>query len=339
MVEKKQGAERDEKLVEEYIKRIRLNDFAGQTERESPGEEQEEIENIRKQAEEKILEAERHKASLAPQGRFANQILTIPPNENPIEYLKKLLSDEDDQFFHTICHIDPQLKERIKCGKYVELEKLLIKNKLMRPGRDDDRMELQIKKDKNGETYLAPGNAEKEIKINGISKWDQAFRIYATIYSQSNPTRSSEIWQYVDVIHRAAKTFNWANVAHYDYVFRQLMAEYPNRSWAKTYTQMWNMCLLEQPSTGYVNQNSHNNNNANQKRNRETGICWRYNKGKCPFGQNCRFEHRCSYCFGANHPASQCFKKNGNGNGNNNGAKNKRGKAQNQGQDHSKEDK
>ena len=64
---------------------------------------------------------------------------------------------------------------------------------------------------KNGQAYFAPPDSDK--RINGIKRWDQAFRVYATIYTQANPERSSKIWQYVHVIHTAAATYNWNNVA------------------------------------------------------------------------------------------------------------------------------
>ena len=94
------------------------------------------------------------------------------------------------------------------------------------------------------QSYLCPPNDSRGgMKINSVKKWDQAFRVYAAIYTQANPTRSSEIWQYVYVIHTAATSNPWDNVAFYDITFRELMASKPWRSWGKTYTQGWNMAL------------------------------------------------------------------------------------------------
>ena len=54
---------------------------------------------------------------------------------------------------------------------------------------------------------------------------------------------ASELWQYVYVIQTAAYSNPWDNVAFYDITFRELMASKPWRSWAKTYTQGWNMAF------------------------------------------------------------------------------------------------
>lgn len=45
------------------------------------------------------------------------------------------------------------------------------------------RMELV---DRGGETYIMP--IEQDTKITNVRKWEQAFRVYADIYSQANPT-------------------------------------------------------------------------------------------------------------------------------------------------------
>ena len=56
---------------------------------------------------------------------------------------------------------------------------------------------------------------------------------YAQIYSEFNPHRAAEIYQYIHTIHNASLAYKWDNVAYYDYVFRQNMAENPQRSWGK----------------------------------------------------------------------------------------------------------
>ena len=222
----------------------------------------------------------------------------------------RYLDSEDDEFFHTICHIDTSLRERIEKGGYVELEKLIQKKTQYEPS--EKRMQLV---NRDGQSYFVP--YERETKIDSIKKWEQAFRVYTTIYCQANPTRAGEILQYVDVIHRAASIFSWDNVAKYDYVFRQLMAEKPHRSWAKTYTQMWNITLNEpikkfqengNGKGGNGHGNGHGNNTNHSKRKRDP-TCWKFNKNACTFGKECRFEHKCSYCGSYSHPAIQCNKK------------------------------
>ena len=45
----------------------------------------------------------------------------------------------DDDFFHLTCHIDPSLIHKIEKGEFVELEKLLPKDKLNK--NDESRLE------------------------------------------------------------------------------------------------------------------------------------------------------------------------------------------------------
>ena len=159
---------------------------------------------------------------------------------------------------------------------------------------------------RDGVSYFVP-STDRETKIDGIKRWEQAFRVYTTIYCKYNPTRAGEILQYVDVNHRAAAIFSWDNVAKYDYVFRQLMAEKPHRSWAKIYTQMWNITLNEPIKKFNDNPNTNTHKYTSQKK--KDSICWKFNKNNCTYGKSCKFEHKCSYCGAPNHSSLNCLKK------------------------------
>ena len=177
---------------------------------------------------------------------------------------------------------------------------------------DESKVELVSK---GGHTYFKP---VKESHINGLRKWEQAFRVYAAIYTRANPERSVEIWQYMHVINIAASTYQWSNVAYYDMTFRQLMAFNPNRSWAKTYNQGWNLALRE--PLGYKNpsqqitvssDNSGDSNSNSRSSNRHSwrdDYCWKYNKNRC-HKTICDFDHRCTYCGGWKHGFFNCRKR------------------------------
>ena len=241
-----------------------------------------------------ILEAEQYRAQVeTPKGK---QPFMQQPN----------LVNMDEEFFHISCHIDQSIRDKIEKGEFVELEKLLPRTSL----ESDDRMELV---NREGQMFFVPAT-NKENKIRNVRKWEQCFRVYAAIYSAANPHRSHEIWQYVYVINSAASCYVWEEVAQYDYMFRQLMARNPGRSWAVTYTQMWQMTLRH-----VVNKNGQNysggsvmgQNNNNQSGNgfpKKKKHCWKFNKGKCtdPY---CKYPHKCFYCDGR-HGIHTCFKKN-----------------------------
>ena len=170
------------------------------------------------------------------------------------------------------------LREKIEAGRFVDLEKLLVKDRpFTKPGADN-RMGLFTC---NGVAYFAP-TSDRDTKINNIRHWEQAFRVYAAIYLKANPTRSSKIWQYVHVINQTASSYTWSNVAEYDFPFRQLMGEYPDRSWSKTYVQGWNLIMRDHLQR--------DNNNQSPKGFNKDNICWPYNKGKCT-DPSCVKEH------------------------------------------------
>ena len=282
--------------------------------RDHKKEEKSRAEKAREDAEDLLLQAERYKADLAPEGNDMYQKI-----KNLID------ANNDDEFFHTICHIEPSIREKIKIGGFVELEKLLVRRKGSKP-REDHQVEIVSKQ---GKTSII-SSTDKDYRINSIHRWDQAFRVYATIYTKANPTRSSEIWQYIDSIHRANKTFSWDAVAEYDYCFRQLMSEHPQRSWAKIYTPMWNLTLCENPK---VQTQTNGYNSQSQSSTKKEIICWRYNKSKCNYGPRCKFEHKCSYCGSYNHPYQHCPRR-GSGSSKGRGEDKKKGKKDKRESDH-----
>ena len=195
-----------------------------------------------------IIKAEQFKATVEPppKGKFCHEVY------------------DDDDYFHLCCHVDMGLKAKIEKGEFVKLERLLPKQ---RSGfRQEESLEW-ISKD--GMTYLAP--IQDKEKIMGIRRWDQAFRMYASIFCAANPDRSGEIWQYIHVINSAVASFQWDNVAYYDFVFRKMMNDRPNRSWVKAYVQLWQLSMRDpinknQGSGGvstYGGSNSGNNNHTN----------------------------------------------------------------------------
>ena len=200
------------------------------------------IDEAHAKSEQKILEAEHFKAAIntppgmnTKSGTFA--MAHEMTNQNSQLQGESVIGiDVDDQFFHITCHVDQNLRTKIQKGEYVDLEKLLPKSKFNRT--NDNKLDLVYR---DGHPFFIPANTES--KINGIRRWEQAFRVYAVIYSQANPHHTAEIWQYIHVINMAASAYIWENVANYYYTFRQLMSSYPNHNWAKIYNQMWNIAM------------------------------------------------------------------------------------------------
>ena len=267
--------------------------------------------DARARAEKTVLDAECFQAAIAAPPGNAQMIGCF---NKYYELHQAGVGLSDDDFFHLTCHVEKNTIEKIEKGEYVYLEKLLPKdrNSDFRIPQTENILEW-IHQD--GQTFLAPASSNRSARINNVKKWDQAFRIYATIYCSANPSRAKEIWQYVSIIHTAANSFVWDNVASYDYTFRHLMEFNPHRSWATTYTQMWNLSMRESiTKTNFKSANNSfaylgNSTNPVQKTPNKNDYCWSYNKGqKCKFGKSCRFIEHCSYCDSNNHGRYNCNK-------------------------------
>ena len=181
-------------------------------------------------ADNRILEAERAKAAVncpAP-----GTLLDVNDYKAPPLNIHADLND--GHYFTSTSHVEEKCEKKCYRGRFVEMEEILPKNK-NRLSDETNRFNLIHKK--NGSVYAVP--AKEETKITNVRRWDQAFRIYSTLYSRANPERASEILQYADTINDAACTFTWENVAYYDYHFRKLMDKNPERSWAKINTHLW----------------------------------------------------------------------------------------------------
>ena len=325
-----------------------------------------ELQNVQRRAERNILEAEKFHAGVEQPGRLsqiqerlerqaylsqgnltertcsnevvdlaATQRLAQQDHSHPKEDFNIMnigSGVSDDDFFHLTCHIEPSLIHKIEQGEFVELEKLLPKDKLGN-GKNNEESRLEwVQRDAG--TFLVP--AQKDNKISNFRRWEQAFRAYATIYCGAHPQRSKEIWQYITVINTAASSYQWDNVYNYDITFKHLMAFNPQRSWAVTYNQMWNLSIKDPipknnrgsygngtfyhgKSNNYGSGNT--SSNPMQVRRNRSDYCWNFNKGvPCKFGAKCKFIERCKYCDSPTHGVQACHKlqKKENGNINNN---------------------
>ena len=253
-------------------------------------------------AEEEIIQAEKFKAEIARprEGKDNDERENAGPLKQPIDS-----EDDDDDFYEMTCHVDSALKKKIQRGEFIELEKLLPKPLDL---KDNKEQTIDII-EREGQSYLVPGKVRDQMKITNVKRWDEAFRVYVSIYSKANPNRSSEIMQYLHTIHSAASTFYWPNVAQYDFVFRKKMGQRRHRNWARTNTQLWSKTMVNPLNKSFNNNSSQGIAGAVSGRKDWRDIaCWRYNRNKCS-KINCRFEHRCSFCGSFSHIYLGCPKK------------------------------
>ena len=163
---------------------------------------------------------------------------------------------------------------------------------------EDQRLEMIIR---NGRTYYVP--VTDMTTISSFQRWEQAFRVFANIYTKNQSHRSSELIEYNQLIHTASLNFTWENIYLYDKDFRLHMARNPMRNWGIILHQAWALRLKDRISLQNNSGNSVSSTSSNNRSNGEKSHepCKRYNRERCQFGSTCRYGHRCSYCFKMGH--------------------------------------
>ena len=190
----------------------------------------------------------------------------------------------DKNYMVVGAHIDKVLKQKILANEYVDFAKLMSKDKILHSDNNETKMELDTK---GGSTFFVP--ASDNVHIANFAKWEQAFRIFANIYTKVYPWKSSELIQYNHVICAASQNFAWENVYSYDKEFHMHISNFPQRSWAIILQQAWTMCLKD-----CVNKYDEFHGGGNKPRGKIKEPCRRFNKGLCKKGNSCCYEHKCT---------------------------------------------
>ena len=133
------------------------------------------------------------------------RILDVPGKDNFSSNFDKsviyaLLLDDD---YKTVAsHVDEITVRRIIEGSYVDFARLISKDRIQ-----DDEQPKVLMVNKEGNTYLGVHPDRDRSVINGIDRWDCAFRVYSKIYLQHNPSRASELVEYSHMIHSIATDY------------------------------------------------------------------------------------------------------------------------------------
>ena len=223
----------------------------------------------------------------------------------------------DEEYLTLGGHIDENMQQKIIKGDYIDFGRLILRDRILM--EEDGRMELTIK---DGKAFWSPVSAHDSTNIGHFQRWEQAFRIYANMYTRSHPQRASELIQYNHIIHTISQTYIWDNVYAYDKDFRMHMVKYPEHNWSLILHQAWALRLKDRirtsdnwswASTGNSTQNlarSNNNIGASGGIAKQNKPCCRFNRGRCNFSANCKYDHRCFYCGRYGHGFFNCRKAN-----------------------------
>ena len=202
----------------------------------------------------------------------------------------------DEEYTAVAAHIDEHMKKVIVRGEYVDLTRLLPKDRVM--VEEDQRMEMV---NRGGLSYWVPVSDRSSSSISNIARWEEAFRVYSRIYTEGNPLRATEFIQYNHIIHKAALEFPWESVYAYDREFRVYMSKFPNRNWGIILQQAWTLKMRRS-----ISRDSYNNQGRNGGNRRN--LCWKFNQGCCNYKIGHKFDHKCTICNRWGHGAHNCIR-------------------------------
>ena len=206
----------------------------------------------------------------------------------------------DENYLVIGSHVDQALQEKIVNNEFVDFAKLLPRNRF---SSEDNRLELVSK---GGATYFVPAADKDNTIISNFSRWKQAFRVFSNIFTRVHPQKVTQLIQYNHIIHLAANTYVWDNVYMYNKEFRMHISHFSQRNWSVILQQAWSMYLRDRlPARSETNHFSQGG---------KKEIWRRFNKGKCPNGASCKYNHHCEGCGKFGHGLHICRKRNNNGN-------------------------
>ena len=168
------------------------------------------------------------------------RIIATPGNDELCK-VKTNTQVVDDHYMVVGAHLDASLKQKIANHEYVDFARLIPRDCIAK--EDDHHMQLVSR---GGSTYFVPvADRENSSVISSFNKWEQAFRVFANIYTRIYPDRVPELVQYNHIIFTAAQSFTWDNVYLYNHEFRMHLSNFRECSWSIILQQAWSICLKD----------------------------------------------------------------------------------------------
>ncbi|KAK3092498.1 hypothetical protein FSP39_003641 [Pinctada imbricata] len=180
-------------------------------------------------------------------------------------------------------HVASSLKSSIFNNEFVHLHKL-IPNK----ANEEPQQQLTLV---NGELVIKPKH--KEVRINSLDSWTNAFLIYMSIYLSKFPEHAQSLLKYLHTVRTAAQRSTNLSWLDYDVQFRLKRSRNHTIQWDSVDAELW---LL------YVNPSSTSITNTTPAK---AGKCFDFNyKGLCS-KPICNYQHLCMKCS-KSHPMMNC---------------------------------
>ena len=133
------------------------------------------------------------------------------------------------------CPLEQKLQNKILRGEYIDFS-LLLPDSLAWPQAPD--IQLRVDDSSPGSSPVTMVRKRKPI-IDSFHKWLDAFTAYALVIVSSHPRRSLELFQYQQIISRAASKFQGTAFLAYDEHFRRQAANDLRISWDQVDIELW----------------------------------------------------------------------------------------------------
>lgn len=193
---------------------------------------------------------------------------------------------------HTLLssNVSNSLKSKIISSSYIDISLLLDNTSLT------ESSEKRIFFNDKGE-LVTREVVRPSIKIQSISRWTDAFLVYASIYASAHPESFQGLLKYLHDIRLGASRCGEGDLGwkKYDEQFRLRRSIDPTKQWSKVDYELWLMFMTSSPQSKVT---LSPNSPAFNK-------CYNFNfKGICD-RPSCQYMHKCIRCSGA-HPQYQC---------------------------------
>ena len=193
--------------------------------------------------------------------------------------------------------VDPKVKGKIVANEYVKFASLLPKS-----GFEQDDKFKSIERDGQLIFVKSPDYGH----IRTIGKWTEAFHVFVSIYCSKNPSEIGQLMTYAHIIQGIARSCGDEAALEYDIRFRQWRQVSPESCpWDQKNTELFQEAIVQ----GIENKTKVKKQpfRAGQPKQK---YCFTYNnKGRCPKGTLCPYQHSCQNCA-EKHSRLHCPNKN-----------------------------
>lgn len=187
-------------------------------------------------------------------------------------------------------NVSNSLKSKIISSSYIDISLLLDNTSLT------ESSEKRISFNDKGE-LVTREVVKPSTKIQSVSRWTDAFLVYASIYASAHPESFQGLLKYLHDVRLGASRCGEGDLGwkKYDEQFRLRRSIDPTIEWSKVDYELWLMFMTSSPrSKVTISPNSPAYNK-----------CYNFNfKGNCD-RPSCQYMHKCIRCSGF-HPQYQC---------------------------------